>query len=121
MFGNRNRLLQQRETLIEMFYHISITKGKELKPIFHCDVKTLALGKPTCWYLKALKFALPPTRMLESALPPTPNPNASQWNIGCVGSPSVGARVGHVHFMMVVSISFVLGSEIWAYNFNLCL
>ena len=38
-------------------------------------------------------------------------PNASQWNIGCVGSPCVGARVGHVHFMLFVSISFALGSQ----------
>ena len=73
-----------------------------LKPIFHCDAKPLALGPhvwldpqrddfalpiPTCWYLKMLKFALPPTPTLKFALPPTRNPNASQWNIGCVGSP----------------------------------
>ena len=32
-------------------------------------------------------------------------PNASQWNIGCVGSPGIGARLGHVHFMLFVSIS----------------
>ena len=38
-------------------------------------------------------------------------PNASQWNIGCVGSPRVGVRVGHVHFMLFVSISFALGSQ----------
>ena len=37
--------------------------------------------------------------------------NTSQWNIGCVGSPGVGARVGHVHFMLFVSISFALGSQ----------
>ena len=65
-----------------------------------------AVGIPTCWYLKTLKFALPPT----------PTPNASQWNIGCVGSPGVGspgvgAHVGHVHFMLSVSISFTLGSQ----------
>ena len=39
------------------------------KPIFHCDAKTFALGPcvghnfalgiPTCWYLKTLKFELP--------------------------------------------------------------
>ena len=32
-------------------------------------------------------------------------PNASQWNIGCVGSPGVGVHVGHVHFMLFVSNS----------------
>ena len=44
----------------------------------------------------------------------TPNANAkiqSQWNIGYVGSPSIGACIGHVHFMLFVSISFELGSE----------
>ena len=50
-------------------------------------------------------------RTLKFVLPPIRNPNASQWNIGCVGSPGVGARVGHVHFMLFVSISFALGSQ----------
>ena len=49
--------------------------------------------------------------MLKSALPPTRNPNASQWNIGCVGSPGIGAGAGHVRFMLFVSISFALGSQ----------
>ena len=38
---------------------------------------------------KMWKFALPDARPppnLKSALAPTPNPDASQWNIGCVGS-----------------------------------
>ena len=38
-------------------------------------------------------------------------PNASKWNIVHVGSPCVGARVGHVHFMFFVSTSFPLGSQ----------
>ena len=53
-----------------------------VKPIFHCNAKTLALGRrvgqypqresfalgiPTCWYLKMLKFALAVTQ--------TPNAN----------------------------------------------
>ena len=40
---------------------------------------------PICWYLKCenLRF---PTPNLKFALAPTPNPDASQWNIGCVGS-----------------------------------
>ena len=58
-----------------------------LKPIFHRDAKTLALDIPTCWYLKTLKFALPPTPNLKYALPPTRTPNVNQWNIGHVGSP----------------------------------
>ena len=42
---------------------------------------------------------------------PNVTPNASRWNIGCVGSPHIGAGVGHVHFMLFVSISFALGDN----------
>ena len=45
-----------------------------------------ALAIQTCWYLKAQKIALPPMQNIKIVLPPTQNPNASQWNIGCVGS-----------------------------------
>ena len=100
---------------------------KDLKPIFHCEAKYLASGVgvgqcprsqnfaleiPTCWYILALPNA-------KICVPPTPNlkfglglfaPNASQWNIVCVGFPGVGSRVGHVHFIFFVSISFALGS-----------
>ena len=38
-------------------------------------------------------------------------PNMIQWNIGGVGSSGVGARIGHVHFMFFVSISFALGTQ----------
>ena len=38
-------------------------------------------------------------------------PNASQWNIGGVGSCGVGACIGHVHFMLFVSILFALGTQ----------
>ena len=58
-----------------------------------------------------LKFALAPMRTLKFALLPTQTPYASQWNISCVGSPGVGARVGHVHFMLFMSNSFALGSQ----------
>ena len=74
------------------------------KPIFHCDAKYLALGVgvgqcprlqnfvleiPTCWYLLhwvtqffcVLADAKPESWVLADA-----KPNASQWNIGCVGS-----------------------------------
>ena len=40
---------------------------------------------------------LEPTQTLKLALPPTPTPNASQWNIGGVGS----SGVGHVYFMYI--------------------
>ena len=42
---------------------------------------------------------------------PTQNPNASQWNIGCVGSQTQNFRVGHVHFMFFVLISFAFGTQ----------
>ena len=50
-------------------------------------------------------------RNLKVAFYLTRNPNASQWNIGCVGSSGVGAGIGHVHFRLFVSISFAFGSQ----------
>ena len=65
-------------------------RGNRLKPIFHCDAKYLASGVgvgqcprrqnfaleiPTCWYILALSNA----KICVF-------PDASQWNIGCVGS-----------------------------------
>ena len=80
---------------------------KYAKPIFHCDTKPFALGPGvgldpqrhnvalgSCWYLKMLKFALPPTRNIKFALPPTQKPNMSQWNIGCVWSPMKNYCIG---------------------------
>ena len=49
--------------------------------------------------------------MLKFALPPTPTPDASRWNIWGVGPSGVGAGVGHVHFRLFVSISFAFGSQ----------
>ena len=53
------------------------------------------------------------TRMqnLEFAFYPTPTPDASQWNIGGIGSPTQNFRVGHVHFMLFMSISFASGTQ----------
>ena len=42
---------------------------------------------------------------------PTQNPNASQWNIGCVGFQTPNFRVGHVLFMFFVLISFAFGRQ----------
>ena len=58
-----------------------------------------------------LKFALPPTQILKFALSPMRNPNASQWNIGCLGSQTQISHIGHVHFMFFGSISFTFGSQ----------
>ena len=56
-------------------------------------------------------FGVTPTPILKFALPPTPTPDASQWNIGGVGPSGVGAGVGHVHFMLFMSISFASGTQ----------
>ena len=100
-----------------------------VKPIFHCDTKTLAktpkakfhIGDTNMLVSKNAKICVTPTRTLKFALPPTQNPNPSQWNIGCVGSPGVGACIGHVHFMLFVSISFALGSSFqWNMGLTFC-
>ena len=58
---------------------------------------------------------------LKFALPPTPTPDASQWNIGGVGPSGVGAGVGHVHFIFMCRFHLRLvvnanpvSSGIWA-------
>ena len=56
-------------------------------------------------------FTFHRTRNLKVAFYPTRNPNASQWNIGCVGSLALGLCVGHVHFIFFVLISFAMGSR----------
>ena len=105
--------------------------GIIIKPIFHCNAKPFVLGPgvgldpkhhnfalpiPTCWYLKTLKFALTPMRTLKFVLSPLPTPNASQWNIGCVGSPMQNFGVGRV--FLFVSISFALG-PVFQWNMGL--
>ena len=62
---------------------------------------------PTCWYLKMLKFALPPTRDIKFAFPPTQTPNGNQWNIGC--GCKIFALAMCISFLLL--ISFVLGSQ----------
>ena len=52
-----------------------------------------------------------PTPILKFALPPTPTPYASQWNIGGIGPSGIGAGIGHVHFMLFMSISFASGTQ----------
>ena len=98
-----------------------------VKPIFHCDAKSFALGTFTSPNAKDSTFAFPnarntnmlvslalgdgnffafyPTRNLKVAFYPTPTPDASQWNIGGVGPSGFGDGVGHVHFMLFMSIS----------------
>ena len=77
---------------------------RTIKPIFHCDAKLLALGTFASPNTKDSTFASPeffalyPTRNLKVLFYPTRNPNASQWNIGCVGSQRKIWALAIVHF-----------------------
>ena len=98
-----------------------MSKSDILKPIFHQNAKYLTSGVgvgqcprrqnfaweiPTCWYI----LALPPTPFPDAnpkiCVTPTPTFDASQWNIGSVGSLALGLCIGHVHFIFFVLISF---------------
>ena len=94
-----------------------------VKPIFHCDAKLYG------WVLLShLTQKIVPLRYLTQKIyqhvgiscvrwhklfrvTQCKTPNASQWNIGCFGYQTQNLRVGHVHFMLFVSISFALGSQ----------
>ena len=60
---------------------------------------------------KNVKVCFTPDAKPKFAFHPTQNRNASQWNIGCVGSSGIGGRIGHVYFKLFVSISFAFGSQ----------
>ena len=51
-----------------------------------------------------------PMRTLKFVLATMRTPKARRWNIGLFRSSHFGARVGQVHFMLFVLISFVLGN-----------
>ena len=106
----------------------SFTLFKRLKPIFHLNTKYLASGagvgqcprrvtqrvtQRKIYQHVGIFWRYPrrqsPIPILKFALPPTPNPDASQWNKGGVGLSGVGAGVGHVHFMLF--ISFASGTQ----------
>ena len=61
---------------------------------------------------KNAKICVSPNANVKICITPNATPNTSQWNIDCVGSPGIGACVGHVHFMLFMSISFALGSQL---------
>ena len=94
-----------------------------LKPIYSTATqKHLRWVFPLAWTPNA-KFRIGNTNMLVSkklkfALPPTQNPNVSQWNIGCVGSQTQNSRVGHVHSFLLGVDFICVGSHffsgIWA-------
>ena len=82
------------------------------RKIPHVGGENFALEIPACWYLKPLKFALPPTRTLKFSLPPMQTPHMNRWNIGHIWSPTQNFRVGHVEFRLFVLISFTLGNQL---------
>ena len=59
-------------------------------------------------YTKNLRY---PQCKFENLRHPMQNPNASQWNIGCVGFQTQKSCVGHVPFMFFVLISFAFGGQ----------
>ena len=77
--------------------NLCVGSSRWLRP----PMRNFTLEIPTCWYLKMLKFALPPTRY----------PNVSQWNIGCVGSQTQNSRAGHVHFFFLCVDFIRVGSH----------
>ena len=67
--------------------------------------QNFALEIPTCWYILALpnaKICVTPDAKPKICVTPTPTPDASQWNIGGVGSQTQISCVGHVHFFFFV-------------------
>ena len=66
--------------------------------IFRVGYAKISQRKGSFQWNMAFKFVLPPTQ----------TPQASQWNRGCLGSPTQNFRIGYVHFMLFVLISFTL-------------
>ena len=101
----------------------------EPQSIFHCNAKPLALGlrfglypqhetfalsKPTCWYSKSSRYQRePPLTQREAPLtqcePPQPQRKPVEYSTG--RALLRWHRIGHVDFMLFVSITFVLGTQ----------
>ena len=67
---------------------------------------------PTCWYLwrwVTQIFCVLPDAKPKSCVLPDVKPNASQWNIGCVGSQPKMLALAMYISLFLVSISFTLG------------
>ena len=69
----------------------------------HPQRDDFALPIATCWYLKM--------RKPEAKSKICVTQRKSQLNIGCVGYQTQNFRVGHVHLMFFVLISFAFGSQ----------
>ena len=112
---------------LSLHMYISIYNNfvSPLKLIFHCCAKPLALGPrvglepqyddfelpiPTCWYLKALHTQCDPTRVNNAQCEPI-MPKREPVEYGSRWVHKSWVCVGHVHFMLFVSISFALGIQ----------
>ena len=89
-----------RRVLLDAFYPTRFTR-RVLPDAFY----------PTRFTRRVLPDVFYPTRNLKFAFYPMRNPNASQWNIGCVVSLALCLCSWHVHFIFFVLISFELGSR----------
>ena len=71
----------------------------------HCA--DFALGIPTCYQGPITHANIVKRGPINAQCETEPG----CWNIGCVGSPRIEACIGHVDFMLFVSISFPLVSQ----------
>ena len=93
----------------------NLQEKDHVKPIFHCDAKPFTLGTGVgldpqrhTFASMLVSFALGDANFSRH---PMQNPNASQWNIGCIGFQTENFLIGHVHFMFFVLISFAFGGQ----------
>ena len=110
--NNNNAITLQPSCVIAYDHHISphIRLAINLWAALQVLLKTCNMhnkqtknGFASQWNIGfMLKFALPLTPNLKFALPPKPTPDASQWNIGGVGSQMQISCVGHLHFIFCV-------------------
>ena len=91
------------KTLCLIVFFVGFGIAKTTSPMPSSAIITqrhnFALPIPTCWYLKTLKSCITPNANFKICVNP---------NIGCVGIQRQSSCVGHVHFMLFVSILFAL-------------
>ena len=86
-------------------------RTRSLKPIFHCNAKSLVLGF-TLGNTPNQELCIGYTnRLVSKNTKICVTPNVSRWNIGCVGSPMQRAGGGLVDFILFVFISLALVTQ----------
>ena len=99
--------LQNSIAYIPLRHKISV----DLEP----QCQNFELGVPTCWYLKARKFVLPPTPNLKICVTPNANPQSKflEHRLRLVPNATfshwqcIFHFIGNVYFTFLVLISFV--------------